>query len=271
MKISSSSEDIMQKSLLKWTRLLAGVSLFFGAAACGGGGGGGELDPTLSTTIQGTLSNDTRTGRVLGAGQGGIAEVTVSALGRSTETDEFGNFNLLIDAEEFSGGSVLFELSGPGVETSVALDGVMGGAGVTAFVDMFRQPDGEVVAESTDVNGNLLGLSPGYLGCDSTDDFSDGGYGALWKPISESTGTVVILMPPEYQNADVQILNRDGNPVASPIRRDCCEHNGGREHIYLDRSAGALAGAGTPLTVRFEFAGGVVDCREVENPQQRYD
>ena len=78
-------------------------------------------------------------------------------------------------------------------------------------------------------------------------------------------------MPANYRNADVQILNSSGQSVASPIIRDCCEHNGGREHVYLSETSGALAGLGAPLTVAFSFADGFVDCRTVPDPNQRYD
>ncbi len=264
---------------MKFTRRILAVlnCLIFSCAfaACGGSSGGGENDGAAergdsTVTIEGTLRNGSLSSRVLGAGDGGRAGVTVSALGDSAITDEFGNFTLFADGTAFPGGPVAFSFSGAGLAGEAILEGVLGGPGAMAFVNFAVEDDGTIAGESTDAAGNVLGTTPG-VGCDFVGTFSDGGLGALWKPHSERTGTVVILMPPEYRNAGVEVLNTAGDVVDGPLVRDCCSHNGGREHIYLTRSAGDLAGAGAPLTVRFEFPDGFVDCREVPNPQQRYD
>jgi len=122
-------------------------------------------------------------------------------------------------------------------------------------------------------SGNIGGGAPGDINaeCSMVSDFVDGAGNALWKPHSERTGTPVILMPPEYSNAAFAVFNSAGQIVATPVIRDCCSHNGGREHIYLDRDAGSLAGAGVPLLAKFAFADGFVDCRTVPDPNQRYD
>jgi hypothetical protein len=211
---------------------------------------------------------------VLGPGEGGVPEVSVSALGDSAVTDANGNFTLLADGNAFAGGPVEFVFAGQGLDQSVVLDGVIGGPGAMAFVDFLVEDSGDISGQSTDVDGNVLGTTPATgasLGCSVVDDFVDGGSNALWKPHSERTGTVVILMPPQYRNAAVEVFNSSNEVVDGPLIRDCCSHNGGREHIYLTRSAGDLAGAGAPLTVRFTFSDGFVDCRTVPNPQQRYD
>lgn len=246
----------------------------FAFGACGGSSGGGDNDGAAergdsTVTIEGTLRSASASSRVLVAGEGGLAGVTVAALGDSTVTDDLGNFTLLADGTAFPGGPVAFTFSGPGANGEAILEGVLGGPGAMAFVNFVAGDDG-IAGESTDAAGNVLGTTPG-VGCDFVGTFQDGGLGALWKPHSERTGTVVVLMPPEYRNASVEVVNSAGNVVDGPLVRDCCSHNGGREHIYLTRTAGDLAGAGAPLTVRFEFPDGFVDCREVPNPQQRYD
>ncbi len=254
---------------------LSCIALSFSLAACGGGSGGDDNDGgnqrgDSTVTIEGTLRNSNGTSRILGAGDGGRADVTVSALGDSATTDELGNFTLVADGAAFAGGAVAFGFSGTGLAGEAVLEGVTGGPGAMAFVNFVVEDDGAISGESTDAAGNVLGTTPG-VGCDFVGTFSDGGGGALWKPLSERTGTVVILMPAEYRNASFELVNARGDVVDSALIRDCCEHNGGREHIYLTRNAGDLAGAGTPLTARFEFSDGFTDCREVPDPTQRYD
>lgn len=244
-------------------------------SACSGSSGGGDETTNRGdsvTTLQGTLRSNAANARVLVPGEGGVPEVTVSALGSSSTTDENGNFTLFADGNAFAGGPVEFIFAGQGLDQSVVLDGVIGGPGAMAFVNFVVEDSGDISGESTDVDGNVLGTTPaGLAGCSIVDDFVDGGSGALWKPHSERTGTVVILMPPQYRDAGVEVVNSANQIVDGPLIRDCCSHNGGREHIYLTRTAGDLAGAGAPLTVRFTFSDGFVDCRSVPNPQQRYD
>ncbi len=252
----------------------AALGLVLGTTACGGGSGGGDGggDTTMLTTIEGTLRTAASASRVLGPGEGGIAGVTVGALGDSAVTDENGNFNLSVDGAIFSGGTVEFTFSSETIAETAILEGVPGGPGTMAFTDFFLEDSGRITGESLDANGEVIGTTPGgRLGCSVTQTFVDGGLGALWKPHSERTGTVVILMPAEYRNADVVVYNNSGDVVDGPLIRDCCSHNGGREHVYLTRSSGDLAGAGVPLTVQFTFSDGFSDCRTVPDPNQRYD
>lgn len=241
--------------------------------ACGGSSSSGGANPATSTTIEGTLSVASDNTRALGADDGGIADVTVSALGDSKTTDQYGNFTLNVDGNAFSGGPVLFSLSGNGVESSALFENVAGGPGVTAYVDMSLEDDGSISGTSTDSNGAVLSSisAKGALGCTENISFVDGSEGNLWKPISESTGTVVILMPSDYRNAEFSIHNSNGDTVAYVIKRSCCDHNGGRDHVYINRSASSLAGESLPLTVRYEFNANRVVCLEVANPTVRMD
>ena len=268
----------MNKVKERFSIFFVGLALILGGAACGGssGGGGGEVASNSqgSTTIQGSVSSASATARTLAPGEGGIPGVMVSALGDGDMTDNNGNFSLVVDGNAFPGGPAAFTLSGPGINETVGLENIAGGPGTVAIVDFFVRDNGTIGAESTDVNGNLLstvggGASAGE--CSVVGDFVDGGNGALWKPHSERTGTVVILMPSDYRNADFELRNSGGAVVDTAMIRDCCEHNGGREHFFLHRSAGDLAGAGAPLTAVFSFPDGFVDCRVVPDPNQRYD
>ncbi|MDC0358609.1 hypothetical protein OAO01_07315 [Oligoflexia bacterium] len=250
--------------------LFVSLAIIFTFAACGGssGGGGGN-----AVTIEGTLSNSAANTKVLAEGEGGVAGVTVEALGDSQVTDANGNFTLVVDGNSFSGGSVLFMLSGSGLDTTALFDNVAGGPGATAYVDMVVESDGSVTGTSSDASGAVLSSITGLgsFGCTKMLTFSDGGGNNLWKPHSESTGTVVILMPGNYRNADFSIVDSRGKSVASVLKRHCCEHNGGRDHVYLNRTASSLAGENLPLTVRYEFSASSVDCLQVKTPTWRLD
>lgn len=162
------------------------------------------------------------------------------------QTDANGNFTLSADGGSFTGAP-----------------------GVTAYVDLVVMENGSIAATSMDESGNLLSqVKASAAGaCTSTLSFQDGGGNNLWKPVSESTGTVVVLMPGGYRNADFGIYNANGTQVASVLRRHCCEHNGGRDHVYLDRTAGEPL----PLTVTYDFGNGRVDCLDVGSPTSRLD
>jgi hypothetical protein len=239
-----------------------------GAIACGGGGGGSGSD----ATIQGSLASDSPTSKTLGAGEGGMAGVQVSALGSTDTTDEFGNFELSADGEAFSGGKVEFSFAGSGLNETVALDGVQGGPGAITVATFTVSSNGNISGEATDLAGNVLGTTPGgALKCVPIGTFVDGGQGRLWKPVSESHGTPVTLMPARYGAASVGIYNNRGELVDTPLRRNCCDHNGGRDHAYFSRTATDLATTGVPLTVRYEFPDGSAECLTVDNPSLRYD
>lgn len=267
--VCTEKEISMMKN--KLSLCVAVAALLSGAVACGGGGGGGGSSD--SATIQGSLRDADATARTLAPGEGGIAGVQVSALGDTAVTDENGNFSLSADGESFAGGEVQFVFNGAGIDDAVVLDGIQGGPGAVTLTAFTRENSGVISGEATDVNGNRLGSTPGArLACSQVRTFVDGANGGtLWKPHSERTGTPAILMPPEYQGASIGVFNVRGEPVDGPIIRDCCSHNGGRDHTWLSRSAGDLAGAGVPLTVRYEFPNGFVDCLTVPDPTQRYD
>ncbi len=237
--------------------------VFLALTACGSSGGGGGND----SIIEGTLRSAAQA-KALAAGEEGIGGVNVSALGDHTATDNRGNFTIRADGASFPGGAVEFTFSGQGTDSSVVLDNVLGGPGVTGYVNFVKDGYG-ISGESTDADGNVLSASTS-LNC-SNEIRTFGGNGELWKPVAESTGTVVILMPAEYRHAAVEILNNQNKVVDEPLKRSCCDHNAGREHIFLRRSAGSLATAGLPLNIVFRFPGGRVECRMVPNPHQRYE
>jgi len=248
---------------LIWSLLSISLTLI----SCGSGGGGNSSD----VKIEGTLRSRVSSARILQAGEGGIAGVQVSALGDVDLTDSNGNFKLSSDSSLFPGGTVEFFFSGNGVESTAILDGVPGGEGAQAYADFIVEDSGVISGKSTDAAGNILGTTPlgASLGCPSVRVI--GGGGELWKPVAESTGGAVILMPSIYQGSEFGIFNNADEVVDQPIRRSCCDHNGGREHLFLGRSASSLAGAGVPLVLRFKLRNGTTECRLVPNPVQRYE
>jgi hypothetical protein len=266
----------LKKIVNRLSTLLVLVVLVSWLISCGGSSGGGDTANPFgenTVTFEGTLSSAAATARVLAPGEGGIADVQVGVLGASTQTDQDGNFTLYVDGTTFTGGAAEFSFSGQGIETAVVLEEIPGGPGAVSNVDFVVEESGDISGEVSDTAGNILYSTPGggALGCTVTEDFVDGPLGALWKPHSEGTGTVVILMAAEYQQANVEVFNNVNEVVDGPLIRSCCEHNAGREHVYLTRTAESLAGAGTPLTVRFQFPDGFTDCRTVPDPTQRYD
>lgn len=106
-----------------------------------------------------------------------------------------------------------------------------------------------------------------------------GGNGELWKPHSESTGTVVILMPIQYEDATVRVTS-GGEEVATVIRESLrggsdSKHpgqhpNGNRKHWWLSKKCGELE-LQKPIVVEFIKSDGSKECRVVPDPCQRYD
>lgn len=119
---------------------------------------------------------------------------------------------------------------------------------------------------------------------EACEGFSDGGWGSLWKPHSESTGTPVILMV-ERDGMSVELeplfWDKKGVQITCAPRDDCTqkrsnEHNPHqpgnvpRAHWWLFNSAEWWAER-APVTVRWYREGEVIDCRRVDDPRRRYD
>jgi len=96
----------------------------------------------------------------------------------------------------------------------------------------------------------------------------DGPGGFLWKPISESDGKLVVLLPANlaYQVADVILRDSDGNEIDRG--RQAGYHNEGREHFRFSKS-----GRGYPDGVRVEvrFHDGSTRSYLIPDPSKRYD
>ena len=129
------------------------------------------------------------------------------------------------------------------------------------------RPDGTVVqpTEGSTSSGSSSG------GCSVTKTFSDGGGGALWKPVSESTGRPVFLLPGAYYSRmkSINIVARNGSSVASAKKRPYLA-NGNRAHFDVTKTASAL-NAYKPLTVKLQLTDNSVECRTIAEPSRRYD
>lgn len=120
-------------------------------------------------------------------------------------------------------------------------------------------------------DGKLAQSNSNGVTCDIISDFRDGTNGALWKPVSESRGTPVILLPSRYWNSveKINVYGREGNYVTSGVHRSCCP-NGGRAHFDILQGASSLA-QHNPLTVQLELKNGVKECRIVPDARSRHD
>lgn len=65
------------------------------------------------------------------------------------------------------------------------------------------------------------------------------GGGFLWKPVSESNGRLVVLLPPQYNGivSGCHVVNASGSVIESG-RYDGI-HNGDRQHYRFDQSGGS--------------------------------
>lgn len=99
------------------------------------------------------------------------------------------------------------------------------------------------------------------------------GNGQVWKPVSESTGRVVVVLSKSYCDGTTsritsfEVLDSQGNEAASAKLRYCGQANGGRAHYDLSKKASDLP---DNLTLVVE-TGSSCDLFSVPNPESRYD
>jgi len=97
----------------------------------------------------------------------------------------------------------------------------------------------------------------------SCQSFADGANrGRLWKPVSEGTGKVVVLMPESYREQLPTLQDAAGNVVSRVTRKSCCP-NGNRAHFWFDKAASQL-----PKPSYLVFDG---ECFEINDPTKRVD
>ena len=65
--------------------------------------------------------------------------------------------------------------------------------------------------------------------CDHHEDFNDGPGNSVWKPVSESTGRVILLMnqPYRFSTFQIDVIDRTGEIISQESPRTRCEMNGG--------------------------------------------
>jgi hypothetical protein len=97
----------------------------------------------------------------------------------------------------------------------------------------------------------------------SCQSFADGANrGRLWKPSSDSTGKVVVLMPESYREQSPTIQDAAGKVLSKVTRKSCCP-NGNRAHFWFDKAASQL-----PKPTYLAFDG---ECFEINDPTKRVD
>lgn len=113
----------------------------------------------------------------------------------------------------------------------------------------------------------------GAFRCDQTLNMADGTEGRLWKPVSDSNGRTVLLLPAIYYYSNgveqVLALKNDGT-VLDRMPFDTIA-NGFRAHYRGSKTARALKNAGgTPLTLYVDM-GFKTQCFIVPDPVKRAD
>lgn len=108
-------------------------------------------------------------------------------------------------------------------------------------------------------------------------DFTDGQGGALWKPISESTGNPVFLLPASYCGKinSVEIATATGEHIINGKPRydgkvKPCGPNSGRVHYDVPKRTSELAAFGE-IYVHIALDDGAIECRKVKLASERFD
>lgn len=98
----------------------------------------------------------------------------------------------------------------------------------------------------------------------------DGADGFLWKPVSNSDGTVAVLLPAAMTNQVMSVLLKDGqgNTIEEGDRRSAGIVETGREKFSFTK-----AGKNYPkdISVEVTLADGTVKTYTIPDPSQRYD
>jgi hypothetical protein len=92
--------------------------------------------------------------------------------------------------------------------------------------------------------------------------------GFLWKPVSDSTGKLAILLPPSFTGrvSGVSVLSPEGRLIESG--RDGGVGNGGREHFRFSR-AGSEFPSGSIVAIR--MLSGEVERIRIDRPGSRIE
>jgi len=98
--------------------------------------------------------------------------------------------------------------------------------------------------------------------------YVDGPEGFLFKPVSESNGNLVVLLPANLTHMIEKVLlkDEDGNEIETGNMSGI--HNGGREHFRFSKP-GAKYASGLSVEVRLKDGTSMV--YEIPDPSKRYD
>src|SRR5690606_3680161 len=106
---------------------------------------------------------------------------------------------------------------------------------------------------------------PASSGNSSSGPVSQSGF--LWKPHSESTGNLAVLLPPTTRGRTTGVATISGSfgTESASLRGE--SHNGGRPHFYFSKHGSAY---GSNITVMAPLTDGSVFSIVVPNGSQRY-
>lgn len=109
-------------------------------------------------------------------------------------------------------------------------------------------------------------------GCDSSSSRNvvpeDQLGGFLWKPRSESTGGLVVLLPPTTRGRTEGVATISGSfgTESAPLRHE--NHNGGRPHFFFSKHGSAY---GSNITVQAPLTDGSLISVVVPEGAQRFE
>ena len=126
------------------------------------------------------------------------------------------------------------------------------------------QPAGQGDAQATGQAGGASSSS----GHAEKGEPMDGPGGFVYKPVSESDGNLVILLPEDMTGEAQSVTLRDANGKVLETGDAKGAANGNREHFRFDKPGGDYPG---PLTVEVKLDDGSIKTVEIAAPGKRYD
>lgn len=173
--------------------------------------------------------------------------------------------------------SVLYDGRGSGEDPTIAtgeLESAL--AAARALIEKFDSgtteaspvEDGaDVVVDDSD-KSSVVDEADSADKADGVKEKQDMGDGFLWKPESESTGNLVILLPPDLANEVQSLQLRDEDDKVVAKGQSTGYANGGREHFRFDK-----AGEDYPdnLTVEVKMKDGSIKTWAIGDTSERHE
>lgn len=142
------------------------------------------------------------------------------------------------------------EVSGGNLDLDVGNTGLPG-------INVNTNDDGSMdIADSSDIS-EITGTDP-----------RDGAGGFLFKPVSESDGNLVVLLPTKFKGDVESVILRDMEDREIDRGREAGYHNGDRQHFRFSKPG---ADYGSNVSLEIKFLDGSIQRYDIPNPSERYD